>query len=83
MDGSNNGSPNSLAFITELDWVPFGKNNSWGAPFANLKFGLQYTAYTQFNGGNSNYDGSGHVGRCEHTLSPSSGWPFEPREIRT
>ena len=68
VDGSNNGSPNSLAFITELDWVPFGKNDSWGAPFANLKFGLQYTAYTQFNGGNSNYDGSGRSAGANNTL---------------
>jgi hypothetical protein len=66
--GSNNGSPNSLAFITELDWVPFGKSDSWGAPFANLKFGLQYTAYTQFNGGNSNYDGFGRSAGANNTL---------------
>lgn len=66
--GSNNGSPNSLAFITELDWVPFGKNDSWKAPFANLKLGLQYTAYTQFNGGNSNYDGNGRSAGANNTL---------------
>ena len=66
--GSANGSPNSMAFITELDWVPFGKSDSWKAPFANLKLGVQYTAYTQFNGGNSNYDGSGRSAGANNTL---------------
>ena len=40
--GSANGKPNSNAFIVEADWIPFGKANSWGAPFANLKIGLQF-----------------------------------------
>ncbi len=58
--GSANGKPNSNAFIVEADWVPFGKANSPGAPWMNLKLGLQYTAYTVFNGGTTNYDGFGH-----------------------
>jgi hypothetical protein len=58
--GSANGKPNSNAFIVEADWVPFGKEDSWARPFANLKIGLQYVAYTRFNGGTSNYDGFGH-----------------------
>ncbi|MDA8248471.1 MAG: hypothetical protein M0Z28_04775 [Rhodospirillales bacterium] len=66
--GSLTGSPNSMAFITELDWVPFGKSDSVGAPFANLKFGLQYTAYTEFNGGTSNYDGFGRSASANNTL---------------
>jgi hypothetical protein len=57
--GSANGKPNSNAFIIEADWVPFGKEDSWARPFANLKIGLQYVAYTRFNGGTSNYDGFG------------------------
>ena len=40
--GSANGKPNSNAFILEADWIPFGKADSWGRPFANLKVGLQY-----------------------------------------
>lgn len=55
--GSANGKPNSNAFIFEADWVPFGKEDSWLRPLANLKLGIQYTAYTQFNGGNKGYDG--------------------------
>jgi hypothetical protein len=59
ISGSANGKPDSTAFIFEADWVPFGKTGSWGGPWANLKLGAQYTLYTQFNGGTSNYDGFG------------------------
>ena len=57
--GSANGKPNSNAFIFETDWVPFGKSDSWAGPWVNLKLGAQYTLYTQFNGGTTNYDGFG------------------------
>jgi hypothetical protein len=66
--GSANGKPNSNAFILEADWVPFGKPDSWGAPFANLKIGLQYTIYTRFNGGTTNYDGFGRNASGNNTL---------------
>ncbi len=66
--GSLNGKPNSNAFIFEADWVPFGKAESWGSPWANLKLGIQYTAYTQFNGGTSNYDGAHHNASGNNTL---------------
>lgn len=42
--------PNSQGFITEVDYVPFGKSNSLWQPWLNLRLGLQYVAYTQFNG---------------------------------
>jgi hypothetical protein len=66
--GSANGKPNSNAFILEADWVPFGKEDSWARPWANLKLGAQYTIYTQFNGGNSNYDGFGRRAADNNTL---------------
>lgn len=59
LTGSANGKPNSNAFIFEADYIPFGKADSWAGPWVNLKLGIQYTAYTQFNGGTSNYDGFG------------------------
>ena len=68
VSGSANGKPNSNAFILEADWVPFGKADSWGAPFANLKVGLQYTIYTRFNGGTTNYDGFGRNASGNNTL---------------
>jgi hypothetical protein len=66
--GSNNGSPNSTAFIGEVDWIPFGKEKSWGAPFANLKLGMQFVVYPEFNGGGSNYDGFGRSAYGNDTL---------------
>ena len=66
--GSNNSKPDSNAFIVEADWVPFGKADSWMGPWVNLKVGVQYVAYTQFNGGNSNYDGFGRSAGNNNTL---------------
>ena len=37
--------------------MPFGKDDSWGAPLANLKLGIQYIGYVRYNGGTSAYDG--------------------------
>ncbi len=65
---SANSKPNSTAFIVEADWVPFGKDDSFAAPFVNLKVGAQYTAYTRFNGGTSNYDGNGGHASDNNTL---------------
>lgn len=66
--GSANNKPNSNAFIMEADWVPFSKDTSLWAPFMNLKLGAQYIAYTQFNGGSSNYDGAGRKASDNNTL---------------
>jgi hypothetical protein len=66
--GSANGSPNSNAFIVELDWVPFGKAGSWGAPLANLRLGIQDTVYTRFNGRSRNFDGFGRDAAGNNTL---------------
>ena len=66
--GSANGKPNSNAYVIEVDWVPFGKAGSWERPLANLKVGLQYTIYTEFNGGGQNYDGFGRNASDNNTL---------------
>jgi hypothetical protein len=66
--GSANGKPQSNSFIIEADWVPFGKQDSWALPWANLKIGLQYTIYTRFNGGNHDYDGFGRNASGNNTL---------------
>lgn len=63
-----NGKPNSNSFILEADWVPFGKEGSWGSPLANLKLGAQYTIYTEFNGAHYNYDGAGRNASDNNTL---------------
>jgi len=65
---SANSKPDSNAIIVEADWVPFGKDDSLWAPFMNLKLGVQYTAYTKFNGGSTNYDGLGGNASNNNTL---------------
>jgi hypothetical protein len=47
--GSANGSPRSTGYIGNLSW--------W--PMQNIDLAVQYTGYARFNGGNTNYDGSG------------------------
>ncbi|ADQ85142.1 hypothetical protein [Methylovorus sp. MP688] len=66
--GSIKGSPNSRGYIVQADWTPWGKEDSWGAPWANLRLGLQYTGYTKFNGGTNNYDGLGRNAKDNNTL---------------
>jgi hypothetical protein len=66
--GSIKGSPDSTSITPEIDFVPFGKEDSWARPFVNVKFGLQYTIYTQYNGSSHNYDGYGRNASDNNTL---------------
>lgn len=66
--GSRNNNPGSSGYVLQLDWTPFGKEDSWLQPWANLRLSLQYTGYTRFNGGNSNYDGFGRKASDNNTL---------------
>jgi hypothetical protein len=68
LSGSANGKPDSNAILFEADWVPFGKSDSWAGPWVNLKLGAQYTVYTHFNGGSTNYDGFGRDASGNNTL---------------
>lgn len=47
--GSANSSPRSVGYIANFSY--------W--PIQNVDLGFQYTGYTRFNGGATNYDGSG------------------------
>jgi hypothetical protein len=68
LSGSNNGSPATRGYILQLEYVPLGKEGSWGAPWVNIRLGLQYTGYLKFNGGTSNYDGDGRAARQNNSL---------------
>ncbi len=68
VSGSANGSPNSQGYILQAEYIPFGKTKSFGRPYLNVRLGLQYTGYTKFNGGTSNYDGSGRNASDNNTL---------------
>ena len=67
-DGSANASPNSKGYTLQLEYIPFGKTGSFGSPWVNTRFGIQYTGYNKFNGGSTNYDGSGRSAKDNNTL---------------
>src|SRR5262249_2697785 len=46
---SANGKPDTRGWMAEINYLPW----------LNTKVSVQYTAYTKFNGGNTNYDGVG------------------------
>ncbi|MGD0961235.1 MAG: hypothetical protein ABSB19_15620 [Methylomonas sp.] len=66
--GSANGSPNTNSLMFQADYIPFGKGKFGTDPLINLRLSLQYTAYTQFNGGYTNYDGNGRSPEANNTL---------------
>lgn len=56
--GSRTGGPNSSGAIGEIDFNPW----------QNVRLGLQYTAFSKFNGSGSDYDGSGRSASANNTL---------------
>jgi len=56
--GSANGSPRTSGIVAELDWLPR----------RDLRLMLQYTAYREFNGARSDYDGFGRNAKDNNTL---------------
>ena len=60
--------PDSSGFSLQLDGTPFGGAGSPLGPRFNIRSGVQYTAYTQFDGAGRNYDGMGHNASDNNTL---------------
>ncbi len=58
LTGSANGNPRSAGYILNFSY--------W--PWQNLQISPQYTAYTRFNGGSTNYDGSGRNASANNTF---------------
>ncbi|UAJ12773.1 hypothetical protein [Polymorphobacter megasporae] len=56
--GGRTGRPDSDGFVFQIDGTPFGNDSPVGSWF-NVRLGVQYTAYTRFDGARINYDGSG------------------------
>jgi len=56
--GSANHSPNSSGIIGQASFIPW----------LNTQISLQYVAYSKFNGGSTNYDGSGRNASDNNTL---------------
>jgi hypothetical protein len=57
--GSAAHSPDTQVVICEVNWTPNGSNTGPGFPWWNVRVGLQYRYYLEFNGGTTNYDGHG------------------------
>ncbi len=73
---SLNGSPKSNGFNLEADYTPFGKDDSPYGHHINLRLGLQYTDYLNFNGSRSNYDGSGRNASDNNTVAAFAWFMF-------
>jgi hypothetical protein len=58
VDGSASGIPKTNGFVGEVDLNPW----------ENTRLGLQYTAFSNFNGGKADYDGSGRDASGNNTL---------------
>lgn len=58
VEGSASGSPKTNGVVGEVDLNPW----------ENTRLGLQYTAYSNFNGGKTDYDGSGRNASGNNTL---------------
>jgi hypothetical protein len=66
--GAATGSPNSSGWTGEFDYYPFNRGGPKFWRELGLKFGIQYTYYSQFDGGGSNYDGTGRSAGDNNTL---------------
>ena len=66
--GSLNGSPDSRGYVLQVEYIPFGKMDSFARPWLNVRVGVQYTGYQRFNGARSNYDGFGRAASDNNTL---------------
>lgn len=51
--------PNSSGVMFQVDGTPFGRSGSPFGPRFNMRVGVQYTLYSDFNGSGRNYDGTG------------------------
>ena len=58
VSGSANGDPRGAGYIANFSY--------W--PWQNLQLAAQYTGYTRFNGGTTNYDGSGRNASANNTI---------------
>ncbi len=66
--GDRTGRPDSGGAVFELDATPFGDGRSPLGPRFNLRVGLQYTLYFQFNGAGRDFDGAGRAAADNNTF---------------
>jgi hypothetical protein len=56
--GSINGSPNNRGRALDLNYLPI----------QNVKLGVRYTSYKEFNGAGTNYDGFGRNAKDNNSV---------------
>lgn len=66
--GSAASRPDSGGFLFQVDGTVFGRDMETLDGRFNVRLGLQYTAYTMFDGGTTNYDGLGRNASDNNTL---------------
>ncbi|HJW39671.1 MAG TPA: hypothetical protein VJ476_00415, partial [Rhizomicrobium sp.] len=60
--------PDSTGFLFQIDGTVFGRDMEALDGRFNIRLGLQYTVYTRFDGGTTNYDGFGANASDNDTL---------------
>ena len=66
--GNSTLKPDSSGLVFQLDGTPFGGGGSPLGPRFNMRVGVQYSLYTQFDGAGRNYDGMGHNASDNNTF---------------
>lgn len=64
LNRTTHGDNDLKGYIVQADWTPWGKEDSWNAPWANVRVGLQYVGYTRFQGGSTYIDSEGNTRRA-------------------
>ena len=59
--------PDTAGYTAQIDVTPFATGGRSFSPFVNLRLGLQYTGYSRFDGGGSNYNGTGRSASDNNT----------------
>jgi len=52
------GRPDTTSTLLLATWAPFGKEDSWGAPFANVSFSAGWFRFSKFNGSGTDVFGT-------------------------
>lgn len=76
LTGSAAHSPDTQSIIAEVNWTPFANNTGKGFPWYNVRVGLQYQYFLEFNGGTTNYDGKGRNAGDNDMLLLYTWWSF-------
>lgn len=52
------GRSDTTSTLVDLSWVPFGKEDSWAAPWANVRLSASWFHFSKFNGSSTDVFGS-------------------------